>query len=490
LAKTRFLFLKFTERLLEEMAYNKQLPKMSEDVSGWYNAIVLQAELADYGPAKGTMIVRPYGYSIWEQVHDVLDPMFKAHGVENTYFPLFIPERLINKEASHLEGFAPELAVVTIGGGEELTEKLVVRPTSETIMYDAYSRWIGSWRDLPVMMNQWNSAVRWEKRTYMFLRTTEFLWQEGHTAHATHEDARSTQVWAMDCYSRLFREFFALPGYIGLKSSTETFAGADGTMTYESLMPGGKALQTATSHDLGQNFAKAFDVTFQNKEGKNEHVWQTSWGVSTRALGGLFLAHGDDKGLKLPPKVAPTQVVIIPVRNETTIVAACNDLAAKLTAEGIRTKIDKRDGESIGFKMNKWELKGVPLRVELGQREIDDKVATVARRDNGEKTSIALDGIGAKVKELLAEIQSGMLAAAEHFLSDNTHTAKDYKEFKSLMGGSKGFIEAHWCGNDACETAIKEQTTATTRCKSDDTPGQCIYCGKEAGEIWYFAQSY
>ncbi|NTW61529.1 proline--tRNA ligase [Candidatus Saccharibacteria bacterium] len=473
------------------MAYDKQLPKRSEDISGWYNTLMLQAELADYGPAKGTMILRPYGYAIWELVQKKLDAMFKANGVENAYFPLFIPESLLNKEKSHLEGFSPELAVVTIGGGEELQEKLIVRPTSETIMYASYSKWIKSWRDLPVMINQWNSAVRWEKRTYMFLRTTEFLWQEGHTAHASHEEAIATQKWAMDTYAKTFREAYAMPGYIGNKSSSETFAGASSTMTYETLMPGGKALQSATSHDLGQNFAKAFDVKFQSKEGQNEYVWQTSWGVSTRSLGGLFMIHGDDKGLRLPPELAPYQVVILPIRADDELNSFIAKISQNLIDAGIRVKIDDRDGESLGFKINKWEMKGAPIRLEIGAKELTTGQIKMVRRDNGEAMMVGVDTITDSIKDALDKIQTNLFNQAEQALIDNTHSSDNYEDFKKQMDTTKGFIKAYWCGNPACEEAIKAETTATTRCKTDSTTkGKCIYCGADNSDEWYFAQSY
>ncbi len=473
------------------MAYDKQLPKRSEDISGWYNTLMAQAELADYGPAKGTMILRPYGYAIWELVQKNLDASFKAGGVENAYFPMFIPESLLQKETSHLDGFAPELAVVTIGGGEVLQEKLIVRPTSETIMYASYSKWIKSWRDLPVMMNQWNSAVRWEKRTYLFLRTTEFLWQEGHTAHATHDDAISTQNWAMGAYAKLFREQYALPGYIGVKSATETFAGASSTMTYETLMPGGKALQSATSHDLGQNFAKAFDVKFQDKTGKTEFVWQTSWGLSTRSLGGLFMVHGDDKGLRLPPELAPIQAIIIPIRATDELLAYVEQIKSQLIDSNVRAKIDTRDGESLGYKINKWELRGVPIRIEIGDKECAAGQVKVVRRDTGEITMVDVDKLQTTISDLLVQIQQNLYDQACVALTEHTHSSDNYEDFKQQMNDGKGFIKANWCGNNMCEATIKAETTATTRCKTDnDETGKCIYCQKADAAEWYFAQSY
>ncbi len=473
------------------MAFQSTLPKKSVDLSGWYNAIVQQAQLADYGPAKGTMILRPYGYAIWEEVQRNLDADIKAAGVENAYFPLFIPESLLHKEKEHIDGFSPELAVVTIGGNEQLAEPLVVRPTSETIMYDAYSRWIKSWRDLPVRINQWNNVVRWEKRTYLFLRTSEFLWQEGHTAHATHDEAKAMVQWGIETYAKLYRDIFALPGYLGKKSETEKFAGADTTFTYEMMMPEGKALQSCTSHDLGQNFAQSFDIQFQNKEGKREHVWQTSWGLSTRSIGGLILVHGDDKGLRLPPRLAPTQIIILPVRADEALLNTCQDLARDLRAVGCRVKIDADDHESIGWKINEWELKGVPLRIEIGKRELEAGALKLVRRDNGEIIQVALADIVTEAPKILDAIQANLLAQATELLHGNTHEVSTWDDFVARMAGERGFLKVSWCGLASCEKEIKEKTKATTRCMAQDgVPGTCIHCGQPATAQWYFAQSY
>lgn len=475
------------------MYEKKNLPKKSENLSDWYNKVVLQAELADYGPAKGTMIFRPYGYGIWELVQQAMDKEIKAKGVENAYFPIFIPESLLKKEKDHLEGFSPELAVVTIGGGEELKEKLIVRPTSETIMYEAYARWLQSWRDLPILINQWGNAVRWEKRTYLFLRTTEFLWQEGHTAHAAHEESLKMVKWAMDMYTKIYKERYAIPGYVGRKSKTETFAGAAMTLTYETLMPEGKALQSCTSHDLGQNFSKAFNVSFQDKEGNTQYVWQTSWGFSTRSLGGLLMAHGDDAGLRLPPNLAPIQVIVLPVRLEDEIVVYGEELMQRLSSAGIRIKFDTREEESIGFKHNKWELKGVPVRLEIGKREIAERKVTVIRRDTNEKLQVSLDEFQDTIKELLKEIQGNLYEEQVTFLKKNTHSAKNYEEFQHIMNTTKGFIRAFWCENAECEKKIKEETKATTRClplDAKEEKGNCIYCRKPAKHRWIFAQAY
>ncbi len=473
------------------MAFQKQLPKKSVDLSAWYNALVLQAELADYGPAKGTMIFRSYGYAIWEVIQSELNKEIKRRGVENAYFPLFIPENLLHKEKEHVKGFSPELAVVTIGGGEKLQELLVVRPTSETIMYDTFARWIQSWRDLPLQINQWNNVVRWEKRTYLFLRTTEFLWQEGHTAHAEHDEALATVSWAMETYTNLYRNLFALPGYVGRKSESEKFAGADMTLTYETMMPEGKALQSCTSHDLGQNFAKSFDIQFQAKDGSRQFAWQTSWGLSTRSIGGLIMAHGDDKGLRLPPKLAPIQVVILPVRVEDEIVIVCKAIAASLEKLGYRIKLDIEENQSIGWKMNKWELKGVPLRIEIGNKEIERGVATLVRRDTDEKIQAQIDDVAEKVSELLEDIQKNLFTQAEAFLKNSTHEVARWEDFKMYMEGEKGFLKSFWCGRTDCEARIKEQTKATTRCLAEENvKGKCVCCDQESFEKWYFAQAY
>lgn len=471
----------------------KGLPKKSENLSEWYNKIILLAELADYGPAKGTMIYRPYGFAIWELIQKEMDSLIKERGVENAYFPLFIPESLLKKEQAHVEGFSPELAVVTIGGGEQLAERLVVRPTSETIMYEAYSRWIHSWRDLPLMINQWNNVVRWEKRTYMFLRTSEFLWQEGHTAHANHDESWEMVTWAMNMYQKVYRELFAMPGYVGKKSESEKFAGADTTLTFESLMPEGKALQSCTSHDLGQNFSKTFGISFLNSEGKSEHAWQTSWGLSTRSIGGLIMMHGDDAGLVLPPRLAPIQVVILPVKAEENILASCDEIVKALKEKGVRVKVDSSDNESIGFRINKWELKGVPIRLEIGAKEIEQGVVTAARRDTREKTSVPRAEIASKVAEILAAIQDNLYQKAATFLQENTHSADSYDQFKEILSSKRGFISAFWCEDKECEKKIKEETKATTRCLplgSEELNGTCMYCGKAAKHKWLFGQAY
>ncbi len=473
------------------------LTKKSENISDWYTDVVLNAELADYGPAKGTMVIRPYGYAIWERVQQVLDGMFKDYGVENAYFPIFIPYSLLEKEKEHVSGFSPELAIVTHGGGEKLVEPLVVRPTSETIMYHMYAKWVKSYRDLPVLINQWNNAVRWEKRTYLFLRTTEFLWQEGHTAHETEEDAVKMQEAALEWYRQVYEDYYAVPVVTGLKSRKETFAGAKSTYTVEALMPDGKALQGGTSHNLGQNFSKAFDIAFQNRDGKLDNVWQTSWGFSTRSIGGLLLTHGDDNGVVLPPKIAPIQIVIVPIfRNgaDNEIVKTYSEsLYKSLKAKNIRVKLDLREGQSVGRKFSEWELKGVPLRLEIGQNEANDKTVTAVRRDNGEKLSLTLIDFENQSSEILDNIQSSLFAKAQNFLNENTHQVDNYDDFKKIMNTSRGFIKAFWCGDVSCEEKIKEETKATTRAipfNATKEKGKCIYCSNDSENLWYFAQAY
>ncbi len=470
----------------------KLLPSKTEQPSDWYTTLVQLADLADYGPAKGTMILKPYGYALWEAVQAKMDPMIKARGVGNAYFPLFIPMSLLEKEAEHVEGFAPELAVVTHGGGEELEEKLAVRPTSETIMYQSYAKWIQSYRDLPVQMNQWNNVVRWEKRTMLFLRTSEFLWQEGHTAHATHEEAVATQKWAMDMYAKVYRELLAMDGYVGYKSTAERFAGADNTLSFEALMPSGKALQACTSHDLGQNFSKAQDISFLDNNGERQYVWQTSWGFSTRSIGGLILAHGDDNGLVLPPRMAPTQVAIVPVRPELEVVHYCERIAEALKAADIRAVVDSRDDESFGYKVNKWEVKGVPLVAKIGGKEVEASVVTLKARYGGEEKQVSLDSLSGEATTWLEDIQQAMLDGQTTYLHENTRKATSYDEFKGIMNEHKGFVEVYWNDNPDVEKRVKDETKASSRCRleNDGSTGVDFVTGEPATERWIFAQSY
>ncbi len=475
----------------------KELKKKSENISDWYNDVVLKAELADYAPVKGTMVIRPYGYAIWERLQEVFNKMIKEDGVNNAYFPLFIPHKLLEKEKEHVEGFSPELALVTIGGGKKLDDPLVVRPTSETIMYAMYAKWIKSWRDLPLKINQWSNVVRWEKRTYLFLRTMEFLWQEGHTAHETEAETIEMALRALEWYRVVYEEYFAMPVLMGVKSEAEKFAGAKTTYTAEPLMPDGKALQAATSHNLGQNFSKVFDINFQDREGNTQNVWQTSWGLSTRSLGGLFLVHGDDNGIILPPKVAPIQVVIIPIyqveKNKADLDAYVDTVAGRLKEKEIRVHVDNREGQSVGRKFNEWEIKGVPLRMELGEVERIDNMVTVVRRDSGEKLSLAEADAYDEIYHLLDAIQQEMFMKAQEFLTNNISEVANYDEFKKIMSTTRGFIKAYWCEDSECEAKIKEETKATTRLRpldATENPGKCIHCGSDAKNIWYFAQAY
>lgn len=491
------------------MSSKKLLPPKTGDLSDWYTSVIALADLADYGPAKGTMIIRPYGYAIWERVVAELDAEIKLKGVENAYFPLLIPMSLLTKEADHVEGFAPELAVVTHGGGEELEEKLVVRPTSETIMYQSYSKWIQSWRDLPILINQWNNVVRWEKRTMPFMRTSEFLWQEGHTAHASHDEAKDLQIWGIETYAKIYRDVFAMEGYVGNKSISERFAGADDTLTFESLMPSGKALQACTSHDLGQNFSKPFDISYQDKDGNMQYVWQTSWGFSTRSIGGLILAHGDDNGLVLPPKLAPYQVVIIPVKAEDeALVKYCQKLAENLLSAA-RTKIDDRDDESFGFRINKWEVKGAPLVFKIGAKEMESNTVTMKRRVDGVELSCSADKetlMDTVFKQLL-DIETTMYFKSKNLLEKETRTASNYDEFKKIIKDHKGFVKVYWNDNPEVEAKIKEETKATSRCMAwelqtenedsedeffsgKETIHKDFYTGEPAKDVWLFAQSY
>jgi len=467
---------------------------LSKDASGWYNDVVLQSGLADYGPAKGTMIFRPYGFALWERVQEVFNKTIKEKGVRNAYFPLFIPHSLLEKEADHVEGFAPELALVTVGGGKELKEKLAVRPTSETVIYSMWGKWYQSWRDFPVLMNQWANVVRWEKRTYLFLRTSEFLWQEGHTAHTTEKEAKELSLWALEEYRKLYEELFAIPGIVGIKSTRERFAGAMQTYSIELMMPGGKALQGATSHELGQNFSKAFDFTYQDKNGKSAYPWQTSWGLSTRSLGGLILTHGDDKGLRFPPAIAPTQVVIIPIfgDGDPKVTGFAKKIQDILLKQNIRVEIDERDC-SPGVKFNEWELRGVPLRIEIGPKEVEKKTVTWVSREDGNRGTFGFEDIDKQAKQQLNLIQKQMLKRATALLLTNTTEINSYDNFKKKMKSGRGFLRAFWCEDGKCEEKIKSETKATTRVRllsEKKETGRCIYCGKKSDYRWNFALAY
>lgn len=478
-----------------------KLTSKKKNVSKWYLEVIDRAKLADYGPAKGTMIIRPYGYAIWENIVKALDLEFKKSGVVNAYFPLFIPNSLFSKEKEHVEGFAPETAVVTHGGGEKLADPLIVRPTSEMIMYDAYSRWISSWRDLPLVINQWNNIVRWEKRTYPFLRTSEFLWQEGHGAHATKDDNWKRVIWGIKTYEKIYKNFFALDGLVGRKSESEKFAGANDTLPYETLVQGGKVIQSCTSHDLGQNFSKALGITFQDKAGKTKHVWQNSWGFSTRSIGALILAHGDDKGLVLPPKLAPTKAVVIPIlgKKDEEILKYCQKIKqiigkSKSEFPG-SVEISEDSEKSFGFRISEAELRGIPIKITVGTRELQENTVSIGfRLDDMESTIARTSDLALKVEEYLTDIQKKMFSNSQNFLKNNTYEARDLKEFKKIMKTTKGFIKTYWCEDSVCEQKIKEETKATTRLKKlnvkKESGKKCVYCNKKAEYLWYFARAY
>ena len=476
----------------------EKLPTRAQDFSEWYNQLVLKAQLADYAPVRGCMVVRPYGWALWENMQAALDRRFKATGHQNVAFPLLIPRSFIEKEKHHVEGFSPELAVVTIGGGEELAEPLVLRPTSETIIGHMWSKWIQSYRDLPVLMNQWNSVVRWELRTKLFLRTLEFYWQEGHTAHATREEAEAETRQMLDIYADFAINDAAIPVIPGRKSDAEKFAGADVTYSIEAMMGDGKALQSGTSHFLGQNFAQAFEVRYLDHKGELQHCWTTSWGLSTRVIGAIIMVHGDDQGLVLPPKLAPLQVVVVPIfktdEEKTAVMDAARKLKAELVKADARVTLDEREGFSPGWKFNDWEMRGVPLRVELGPKDVAKQSAVLARRDRPGregKVSAALADLPQTIQKLLAEIQQAMHDKALAFRKANTVEAKTYDELKRAV--ETGFAWSHWCGNGDCEATIKEETRATMRCiplEQTGGAGTCVHCGQAAAERAIFARAY
>jgi prolyl-tRNA synthetase len=473
-----------------------KITKRVDDYNRWYTDVIAAAELADYAPVKGCMIIRPNGYAIWEKMQQALDRMFKETGHQNAYFPMFIPESFLQKEAKHVEGFAPEVAVVTHGGGQKLEEPLIIRPTSETIIWNTYRNWIQSYRDLPLLLNQWANVVRWEMRTRLFLRTTEFLWQEGHTAHATYEEAEEETLRMLGVYKRFAEEHMALPVIEGRKTEREKFAGADHTYSIEAMMGDGKALQAGTSHHLGQNFAKAFDVTFQTQQGTREFVYATSWGLSTRMIGALIMAHGDDNGIVIPPKLATTQLAIVPIfrkpEERQRVMEAASRIAASCREAGVGVKVDERDQHSPGWKFNDWEKRGVPLRMELGPKDLDKNQAVLARRDTGEKTFVAQEGIAQTVVTMLNAIQSGLFEKARAFREKNSHEIDDYGKFNSLLDEG-GFLWSHWCGADGCEERVKNETKGTIRCipsNRRNEPGKCVVCGGNSDGRVIFARAY
>ena len=473
-----------------------KITKRADDYSRWYTDVIAAAELAEHAPVKGCMIIRPNGYAIWEKMQQALDKMFKDTGHQNAYFPMLIPESFLQKEAKHVEGFAPEVAVVTHGGGSKLEEPLILRPTSETIIWNTYRNWIQSYRDLPLLINQWANVVRWEMRTKLFLRTTEFLWQEGHTAHATYEDAEEETVKMLGVYKTFAQDFMALPVIEGRKTEREKFAGADHTYSIEAMMGDGKALQAGTSHHLGQNFAKAFDVTFQTQQGTRESVYATSWGLSTRMIGALIMAHGDDNGIVIPPKLATIQAAIVPIarkpEEKTRVMEVAHRMAADFKAAGIGVKLDERNQYSPGWKFNDWEKRGVPVRIELGPKDIEKNQVVLARRDTGEKISVSQDGLAQTVLAMLDTIQKGLYDRALEFREKNSYQVDDYAKFNDMLDAG-GFLWSHWCVSDACEEKVKTETKATIRCvplNQAKESGKCIVCGGASEARVIFARSY
>jgi prolyl-tRNA synthetase len=491
----------------------KLITPRADDYARWYNDLVIQGRLADYSPVRGCMVIRPHGYALWENMQRELDRMFKETGHRNAYFPLFIPKSFLAREAEHVEGFAKECAIVThtrLKAVEQngrttlvpdpesaLEEELIIRPTSETIIYSMFSKWVQSYRDLPLLINQWANVVRWEMRTRLFLRTTEFLWQEGHTAHASYEDAEEETQRMLDVYTTFAEQYMALPVIRGAKTEREKFAGADHTYCIEALMQDNRALQAGTSHHLGQNFARAFDLKFQNEAGDWELAWNTSWGVTTRLVGALVMTHGDDDGLVLPPRLAPVQVAVVPIWKgqdpRAEILQAASGVRESLVAAGLRVELDDRENLSPGFKYHEWELLGVPLRVELGPRDLQKGTVVCVRRGSREKTFVPLDDVGTRVPDLLDTIQQDLFAAARDRRDAATFEVDDYDEFRRKLADPGGFLLAHWCGNGACEGRIQEETSATIRCLAFDQPeetGRCIICGGESKRRVHFAKAY
>ena len=477
---------------------SERLPLRSENFAEWYNQIVIRAELADYAPVRGCMVVRPYGWALWENIQDALDNRFRVTGHENAAFPMFIPKSFLEREKEHVEGFSPELAVVTIGGGEELEEPLVVRPTSETIIGHMYAKWIKSYRDLPVLINLWNSVVRWELRTKLFLRTTEFYWQEGHTAHATPEEAEAETLQMLDIYSDFAENEAAVPVVKGLKSDREKFAGALRSYTIEAMMGDLRALQAGTSHNLGENFAKAFNIRYTDEENQLKYCWTTSWGLSTRFIGAIIMVHGDDQGLILPPKLAPYQIVIVPIYRNDTQKAEVSEAADTLSAQlsQFRVKVDHREGVTPGFKFNDWEMRGVPLRIELGPKELASGMVALSRRDirgREGKQTIPQKGLEVSIVKTLQEIHSNLFQMAKQFREDNTHRVENFAEFKEVLQTMGGFLEVYWAGTNEDEDKIKEETKATIRCfplGRNEGHGKCFFTGKKTDRIAIFGRAY
>ena len=474
----------------------KGLTKRSEDFSRWYIDVIAAADLAEHSPVKGCMIIKPNGYAIWEKIQAALDKMFKDTGHVNAYFPLFIPESFLQKEAKHVEGFAPECAVVTHGGGKRLEEPLIIRPTSETIIWSAYKKWIHSHRDLPILINQWANVVRWEMRTRLFLRTTEFLWQEGHTAHATFEEAEEETLRILEVYRTFAEDYMAMPVFLGVKTENEKFAGADRTYCIEAMMQDCKALQAGTSHNLGQNFAKAFDVTYQDEQGQLQYVWATSWGVSTRLIGAIIMTHGDDRGLVLPPRLAPLQVVIVPIWNTDEQLSTFKGKIAELTQNWkhrVSFNIDDREQYRPGWKFNEWEKRGVPIRIELGPKDVEKDQVVLVRRDTAEKIVLPQTGLLDKVLSTLEQIQQNLFERARKFRDENTLEEDNYESFKEKIENPGGFFWVHWCGDSKCEHRFQDDSKATIRIVPMDgrhENGKCIVCGNDSKQRVLMAKSY
>ena len=481
---------------MEQERVSKEITPKGEDYSQWYLDVVLKADMADYGPVKGCMIIKPYGYAVWEHMQRDMDRRIKETGHVNAYFPLFVPKSLLEREKEHVEGFSPECAWVTIGGGAELEEPIAIRPTSEAIICSTFAKWVGSWRDLPVLLNQWANVVRWEKVTRPFLRTTEFLWQEGHTLHATAEEAQEETLKMLDVYRAFSEEMLAMPVLFGQKTETEKFAGALRTYAIEALMGDGRALQAGTSHNLGQHFAEAYGIEYLDKNQQRAKPWSTSWGTSTRMVGGLIMTHGDDSGLVLPPKVAPHQVVIVPIPprkgdwNEA-ILPKAREVVAMLKAAGVRVHLDDRDQFQVGYKYADWEMRGVPVRLELGPKDVEKEQCVLVRRDTRAKEFVPLAGLAARLPEILDAMQRDLLEKARAFVAANTTQVKSYDEFKQVMADKRGFILAGWNGDAAVEARIKEETKATIRVMpmGDPVEAECVYTGQK-GRLVYFAQAY
>ena len=471
----------------------KEITNIEDDFAKWYTDIVLKADLADYTDTKGCIAIKPYGYAIWENIQKYADAKFKKENVKNIYLPVLIPESLLNKEKDHVEGFAPEVAWVTVGGQEELEEKLCIRPTSETMFSVLYSKWVKSWRDLPLIYNQWCNVLRWEKETRPFLRSREFLWQEGHTIHETAEEAEKLTARMLDVYGEIIEELLAIPVLKGRKTEKEKFAGAVATYTVETLMHDGRALQAGTSHYFGQNFTKPFNIKFQNRVGEEEFAYQTSWGISTRLIGAVIMAHGDNRGLKLPPKVAPIQAVIVPIAmNKEGVKEKAEELSNRLKNK-FRIECDVRDNYTPGYKFNDWEMRGVPVRIELGPRDIENGVAIFVRRDTGEKTTVNLSEIEEKLEEILDTIQKDMFNTCKKRVEEKTTEAVDLDEFQTKINENQGYVKAMWCGDEACENEIKNLTGAHSRCipfNQEHVSDKCVCCGKDAKHFVVWGRQY